>query len=176
MRQLRKKTAIRRVMREARSDWNDVELAIMLQDWSDPYNVGGMFRVADACGAAELILTGKTALASHPQVAVTSMGSHRRVESRKFTSHEEAAVTLKGEGYSIVAVEVADGAQNYREFAYPEKVCLVLGNEQIGVYQQVLKHCDAAVFIPMAGKGRSLNVHVAAAIVCFEILQGSRGA
>lgn len=176
MRQLRSKTKIRNVMKASAEDWNPIELAILLQDWSDPYNVGGMFRVADACGAKELICTGKTVVPPHPQVAVTSMGAHRRVDFRHFPSHEEAALAAKADGYSLVAVEVTDGAQHYMEYAYPEKVCLVLGNEQIGVYQQILKHCDGAVFIPMAGKGRSMNVHVAAAVVAFEVLLGSREA
>jgi 23S rRNA (guanosine2251-2'-O)-methyltransferase len=174
MRQVRSKTAIRNIMRAAKSEWNDIELAILLQDWGDPYNVGGMFRVADACGAKELIMTGKTAAPPHPQVSVTSMGAHRRVAFRQFEKHEEAAVALKAEGYSLVAVEVADGAQHYMRYPYPEKVCLVLGNEQIGVYQQILKHCDGAVYIPMSGKGRSMNVHVAAAVVAFEVLLGDR--
>ena len=174
MRQLRSKTKIKNAMRAVRERWNPIELAIMLQDWSDPYNVGGMFRVADACGATELICTGKTVAPPHPQVAVTSMGSHRRVAFRSFERHDEAALALKEEGYALIAVEVTDDAVPYMAFPYPSKVCLVLGNEQIGVYQQVLKHCDASVFIPMAGKGRSMNVHVAAAVVAFEILLGNR--
>jgi 23S rRNA (guanosine2251-2'-O)-methyltransferase len=174
MRQVRSKTKIRNVMKAAKADWNDIELAIFLQDWSDPYNVGGMFRVADACGVKELILTGKTAQPPNPQLSVTSMGSHRKVEFRYFTKHDEAALALKEEGYSLVAVEVADGAEHYMRYQYPTKLCLVLGNEQIGVYQQVLNHCDGAVYIPMAGKGRSMNVHVAAAVVAFEVLLGDR--
>lgn len=174
MRQLRSKTKIRNVMKASREDWNPIELAIMLQDWSDPYNVGGMFRVADACGIKELICTGKTVVPPHPQVSVTSMGAHRRVEFRYFAGHEEAALAVREDGYSLVAVEVTDDAQHYMKYPYPPKVCLALGNEQVGVYQQILKHCDGAVFIPMAGKGRSMNVHVAAAVVAFEVLLGRR--
>ena len=142
---------------------------ILLQDWDDAYNVGGMFRVADACGVTELVLTGKTPLVGDsPQIAVTSMGAHRRVQWRQIISYVEACVQLKEEGYSLVAIEVAEGAQHYMEFEYPEKCCLILGSEGAGVYGSVMKQCDAAVFIPMAGKGRSLNVHVAGAIVAFE--------
>ena len=161
-------------MRAVREEWNEIELAILLQDWSDPYNVGGMFRVADACGAAELVMTGKTPVPPNPQLAVTSMGAHRKVEFRHFEKHEEAALQLKEEGYSLIAVEVTDGAVPYMEFDYPAKTCIVLGNEGVGVYQQILKHSEAAVFIPMAGKGRSMNVHVAAAVVAFEVLLGKR--
>jgi len=173
MKQIRSKTGVRQMMKNARSEWNDVELAFLLQDWTDPYNVGGLFRVADACGAAEVILAGRTPAPPHPQISVTSLGNHRRVEFRQFDRYDEAAQTLKEEGYSLIAVEVADDAQHYMRYPYPAKVCLVLGNEQTGVYGSVMKQCDGAVFIPMAGKGRSMNVHVTAAIVAFEVLLGN---
>lgn len=150
-----------------------MELAVLLQDWEDPYNVGGMFRVADACGAKELILTGKTPIPPHPQIHVTSLGHHRRVSWRQIVRYDDACLQLKEEGYQLVAVEIADGAEHYMEFAYAQKLCLVLGNEVHGVYSSVMKKCDAAVFIPMAGKGRSLNVHVAASIVAFQALLGT---
>ena len=169
MKQIRTKTGIRKIFKEYKDQRNPIELVILLQDWDDAYNVGGMFRVADACGASELILTGKTPqVGESPQLAVTSMGAHRRVAWRYVARPQDACEALKSEGYSLVAVEVAEGAEHYMTFTYPEKCCLVLGNEGAGVYGSVMKQCDAAVFIPMAGKGRSLNVHVAAAIVAFE--------
>lgn len=76
---------------------------------------------------------------------------------------------MKEAGFTIVAVEVAEGAELYNRFEFPAKTCLVLGNEAKGVYPNVLRQCDAAVFIPMAGKGRSINVAVAAAVVAFRI-------
>jgi len=152
----------------------NIQLVILLQDWEDPYNVGGMFRTADACGIAELIMTGKAPVPPHPQIAVTSLGHHRRVAWRHIARYDDACRILKEEGYHLVAVEIAEGAENYREYEYPEKVCLVLGNEVKGVYGSVMKQCDGAVFIPMAGKGRSLNVQTAAALVAFEVLLGER--
>ncbi len=169
LKQIRSKTGIRKVFKEYKDQRNPIDLVILLQDWGDPYNVGGMFRVADACGAAELILTGKTPkLGENPAIPVTSMGAHRRVHSRYIEKPTDACEQLKAEGYTLVAVEVADESVHYMSFDYPEKCCLVLGNEGAGVYGKVMKLCDAAVFVPMAGKGRSLNVHVAAAIVAFE--------
>jgi len=165
---IRKKTAVRRL--HDATELRPIRLVILLQDWSDPYNVGGMFRVADACGAAELVLTGKTPAPPHPQISVTSLGNHRRVAWRQIIRNDEAMQTLKAEGFTLVAVEIAEGAVDFRTFDWPEKTCLVLGNEGAGVYSNVIKACDAAVYIPMAGKGRSLNVHVAAAIVAFEVM------
>jgi tRNA (guanosine-2'-O-)-methyltransferase len=48
----------------------------------------------------------------------------------------------------------------------------VLGNETKGVYPQTLSLCDGAVYIPMYGKGPSMNVHVAGALVAYQALMG----
>lgn len=169
VRQIKRKKLVREVFREYQSQ-GALDLAFLLQDWEDAYNVGGMFRVADGCGASELILTGRTPAPPHPQIGVTSLGGHRRVPYRVIDRWDAAADQLKAEGYSLVAVEVAEGAIPYFEFEYPSKVCLILGNEANGVYSSLMQRRDGAVFIPMLGKGRSLNVHVAAAIVAFDAM------
>jgi tRNA (guanosine-2'-O-)-methyltransferase len=169
MKTIRSKTGARKF----RKDFLDQNapkrrVAFLLQDVEDPYNVGGMFRVADACGAAEMVLAGRTPTPPDPQISVTSLGNHRRVQWRKIESYNEAADILRTEGYHLVAIEIADDSVPYMSYEYPEKVCFVLGNEGVGVYDSVLARCDAAVFIPMVGKGRSINVHVAAAVVAFH--------
>lgn len=170
---IRSKTGVRQLHKSFKQDHSaKVELAFLLQDWSDAYNVGGMFRVADSCGAKELVLSGKTPYPPNPMIGVTSLGHHRRIPWRQIESNEEAAVEMKNEGYSLVVVELAEGAVNYLEFEFPPKTCLVLGNEGAGVYGKVLRLCDAAVYIPMLGKGRSMNVHVSAAIVAFQAALG----
>lgn len=153
------------------------DLVFLLQDWSDAYNVGGLFRVAAACGASELILIGRTPAPPDPMISVTSLGMHRRVPFRSFKKWDEAVAALKKEGYSLIGVEITPDAQHYMSFDYPSKTCLVLGNEGAGITPGLLRACDFAVMIPMYGKGRSLNVHVAGAIVAFEaMLRGTEDA
>ena len=72
----------------------------------------------------------------------------------------------------MVAVELADDAVPYHEFDYPAQTCLIVGHEDHGVTKATLAACDAAVFLPMYGKGLSLNVHVALAIVLYHIRHG----
>lgn len=167
------KTGVRRLFDQVRIEHPArVEISFLLQDWEDSYNVGGMFRVADACGAREMFMSGRTPVPPDPQISVTSLGHHRRIPYEYFEKHEAAALHAKEQGYKLVAVEIAEGAVVYTEFEWPQKVCLVLGNEVDGVYGSVMKHRDAAVFIPMYGKGRSMNVHVAAAVVAFRAVIG----
>lgn len=166
---MRRKVEVRnKHRRESKARQPEVRLCFLLQDWEDAYNVGGMFRVADACGAEELIFTGRTPAPPHPQIGVTSIGHHRRIPWRAFEGHVDACEALISEGWTLIAVEILAEAVPHREFEYPAKTCLVLGNEERGIYQNVLKKCAGAVFIPMLGKGQSLNVHVSAAVVGFE--------
>jgi tRNA (guanosine-2'-O-)-methyltransferase len=69
-----------------------------------------------------------------------------------------------------VALEVAEGAVPYYAYDYPEKTCLVVGHEDHGVTKATLGVCDAAVFIPMYGQGRSLNVHTALTVVVYHLV------
>jgi tRNA (guanosine-2'-O-)-methyltransferase len=169
-RTLKSKTSVKKLQREASAGTLEPgrELAFLLQDWEDAYNVGGMFRVADGCGATELVMTGRTPVPPNPMIGVTSLGQHRRIPFRHFKAHDEAAKAMVAEGWTLVAVELASDACDFQEFDYPLKTCLVLGNEGGGIYSAVMKHVSHCVFIPMLGKGRSLNVHVAAAIVGYQ--------
>ncbi len=171
MRPLRK-TGVRRLTKGiAQARPPQVELAFLLQGLDDPVNVGALFRIADACAAREVILVGDTPTPPHPGIGLTARGSDRRVAWRHVKPIEDAAAALKAEGYHLVALELSSGARLYTEYPYPDKVCLVLGSEGGGVWPKTLRLCDGAVFIPMYGKGPSLNVHVAAAVVAYEILR-----
>ncbi|MBS1716796.1 MAG: tRNA methyltransferase [Armatimonadetes bacterium] len=150
-----------------------IELTFLMQDWEDAYNVGGLYRVADGLGIKTLYASGRTPMMPNPMIPVTSIGAHRRIDCRHVSGNPEAVKALKDAGWSIVVAEVAEGAQNYLEFKYPQKTCIVLGNEANGVYESVMRLRDAAVFIPMFGKGRSLNVHVAAAVIGYQALIGN---
>jgi tRNA (guanosine-2'-O-)-methyltransferase len=166
---IRRKKEVKDLMKSFASERpRGVEVTFLLQDWTDGYNVGGLFRVADALGCEEIYASGGTPLPPNPMVGVTSMGAHRRVEAVYEKFHEEAALRAVADGWTLVAVEIATEAEPYFDYPYPERTCLVLGSEGAGVYKSVLKHCQGAVFVPMAGKGRSMNVHVTAAVVGFH--------
>lgn len=172
MRPLKKVEVKRLFERTARDYPSRVKLAFLLQSLEDPLNVGSMFRIADACGASELIFTGPTPTPPHEEIERTARGHERRVVWRRIGRIDEATATLKAEGYHLVALETAQGSKCYLEYDYPKKVCLILGNETKGVYPQTLSFCDGAVYIPMYGKGPSMNVHVAGALVAYRALMG----
>ena len=170
-----RKVEVRRLYKEATQKYRlQAEIAFLLQSLDDPLNVGSMFRIADACGASELILAGRTPTPPHEEIDRTSRGHERRVSWRRIPQIDEALAVAKDDGYHLLALETARGAKCYLEYEFPSKVCLVLGNESKGVYPSTLTHCDGAVFVPMYGKGPSLNVHVAAALVAYQAALGGR--
>jgi tRNA (guanosine-2'-O-)-methyltransferase len=145
-------------------------LVAVLQSVEYSYNVGSIFRMADGAGMKELVLTGITPTPPNPTIEKVGRYKSLRVPWRY---EKDAAVALEGlrrEGYHTVAVELAEGSVPYHEYDYPEKTCLVVGHEDHGVTKATLAVCDAAVFVPMYGKGRSLNVAMALGVVVFHVL------
>ena len=170
-----RKVEIRRLFERAARDYPPrCEIAFLLQNFDDPRNVGSLFRIADAVGASEIICTGKTPTPPHEEIDRTSRGHDRRVPWRRIPRIDEATKTLKDEGHHLVALETARGTCCYLDYPYAGRTCLVLGNETKGILPATLGDCDGAVFVPMYGKGPSMNVHVAAAIVSYQARIGRR--
>lgn len=163
-----RKTEIKRMMR--RQERPDRSVMFVLQDVEDPVNVGAAFRIADACKATRIVLTGITAQPPHRLITRVGRNKHRRVP---WTFESDSAAALDAaaeEGYLRLALEITSDAVPYHQRAYPERVCLVVGHEDHGVTQHTLGRTDGAIFLPMYGKGASLNVHVALGIAAFHIL------
>lgn len=167
MKQLRSKS-VKRFLKTAGAP--SVALVFVLQDVEDPVNVGAAFRIADACGVQEIALTGISAHPPHPTIAGVGRGTHRRVPWYKTKYAADAVEKYREAGYVACALEVASGAVPYHTMTYPEKVCLIVGNEYRGVSQRTLDACDLAIYLPMYGKVSSLNVHVALAVATYHIL------
>ncbi|MBE2201471.1 MAG: tRNA methyltransferase [Anaerolinea sp.] len=164
-------TDLKRFLRDfKRQNRPQFDLVALLQSIEYPANVGSVFRAADGAGVTELVLTGITPTPPHPTIDKVGRFKSLRVPWRYEQDPLVAIAELKRKGYQVVAVELADTAVPYYEYDYPAKTCLVVGHEDHGVTKATLAACDAAVFLPMYGKGQSLNVHVALSIVLYHIL------
>lgn len=164
-------TKLKRFLRDYRRERPPAhDLVALLQSIEYPANVGSCFRLADGAGMTELVLTGITP--TPPNATIDKVGRYKstRVPWRYEKDALTAVAELKTDGYHILAVELCEGAVPYQTYDYPPKTCLVVGHEDHGVTKATLAACDAAVFLPMYGKGLSLNVHVALSIVTYHIL------
>jgi tRNA (guanosine-2'-O-)-methyltransferase len=146
------------------------ELVALLQSVEYPANVGSAFRVADGAGVQELVLTGITPTPPHPTIDKVGRFKSLKVPWRYEKEPVVAIEGLKAQGYRIVAVELTETAVSYHQYPYPQKVCFVVGHEDHGITKATLAACDDSIFIPMYGKGQSLNVHVALSIVLYQAL------
>jgi 23S rRNA (guanosine2251-2'-O)-methyltransferase len=151
-------------------EYPNLELVFILQSLAKEVNVGSAFRIADACRVQEMFLTGITPTPTSPTVRKASRKKEKFVPWTYRDDPQEIIRELKAEGFLICAIEITDSSLPYYQLDYPDKVCLIVGNEDHGVTRRTLTLCDKAVFIPMYGRGRSLNVHTALAVVAFHIL------
>ncbi len=162
---------LKRFLREFRREQQLCrEVALLLQSVEYPFNVGSIFRLAEGAGVTEVVLSGITPTPPHPTIDKVGRAKSRYVNWRYEKDPLEAAKSLGLEGYELVAIELADSAVPYFEYQYSNKTCLLVGHEDHGVTNKMLGECDAAVFVPMYGKGRSHNVQTALAIVLYHVL------
>jgi 23S rRNA (guanosine2251-2'-O)-methyltransferase len=144
-------------------------VSLMLINIRSLYNVGSIFRTADAGLANELILCGYTPKPPRIEISKTSLGAVDSVPWGYFKNPLDAIREQKEKGYKIIALELTDKKRKYNSIEKLEfPVCIVLGNELTGIEDIYLKECDDAIEIPMWGVKHSLNVSVAAGIALME--------
>ena len=144
---------------------------VVLDRLRSAWNVGSIFRTADTARIAEIVTCGYTAHPPHMKLEKTALGTLNLVPSRHYETTIEAVQTLKDERIPVYALETTSTSATYTSVAYPEPVALVLGNEALGISDDVLRLCDRIIEIPMFGSKNSVNVASACAIVIFEILR-----
>ena len=150
---------------------------IVLDSVLDTYNVGAIFRLADAVSAEMVYLCGETATPGDPKVGhkieKASVGTWKWVGWQYASSAVEAIVHLKSQisNLKIVAVEQHEKSIPYTKVKYELPLALVVGNETSGVSKEVLDKSDLIVEIPMWGVNKSLNVMVSLAIVLFKVME-----
>ena len=143
------------------------ELVVALDGVEDPHNLGAIIRTAHAAGAGAVIIPERRAASVTDVVAKAAAGALEYLPIARVTNINRALEDLKEKGYWIYGLDER-GTESYDGIDYASPAAIVLGGEGKGLHEQVRKHCDALVRIPMAGKISSLNVSVAAGIVLFE--------
>ncbi|MCX7983992.1 MAG: RNA methyltransferase [Bacteroidetes bacterium] len=160
----------RRITKEALSTVERVPLVVIVDNVRSLYNVGSIFRTSDGAMIEKVVLTGFTPRPPRKEIEKTALGATESVPWEYINSPKEAALRYKETGYKIVCLEQTDESIPYYQLApsaFP--VCLVIGNELVGVSKEVIEICDSAIDIPMFGLKHSLNVAVAFGIALFEL-------
>lgn len=150
-----------------------IPVIAVLENIRSAYNVGSVFRTADAFLLDAVFLTGYTCFPPHKEIKKTALGAEESVSWEHFSNARLAVERLKGLGYKVFAVEQAVGSQKLHELsiAAEDKVAVVFGNEVSGVEQDTIALCDGCIEIPQLGMKHSLNIATAAGVVLWELVK-----
>ncbi len=140
----------------------------ILDSLRSAFNVGSIFRTAEAISPCGVILCGITARPGGRKVGRTSRGTHSMVPWRWFED-SLSAVKLASENRMIVSVENHPDAVPLHLAGFPRNSAFILGNEAEGVSEGVLKMSDMKVVVPQSGERTSINVSSTAAVIAWEI-------
>lgn len=152
------------------------------------HNVGSIFRTCEGFGVERLILSGYT---PHPRVEgderlphivnkLESQISKTALDAEKLVPYEYHELppleALRQAGYRIIGLEQDARAAMLPEYAAPEKLVLLLGEEVEGITAELRDQCDDLIEIPMQGQKESFNVSVATGIALYGLVHGSNRA
>jgi 23S rRNA (guanosine2251-2'-O)-methyltransferase len=142
-------------------------LLVVLDGVEDPHNLGAIIRTAHAAGASGVVIPERRAASLTDVVAKAAAGALEHLPVVRVTNINRTLEDLKQQRYWVYGLDER-GEENYDGVEYTEPAALVLGAEGKGLHEQVRRHCDVLVRIPLVGMISSLNVSVAAGIVLFE--------
>ena len=153
-------------------------IIVVLENIRSAYNVGSVFRTADAFLIEAIYITGYSARPPHKEIKKTALGAEDSVNWKYFKTAREAIEELRLRKYKVYGVEQAEQSYklNAAGFRQNEKVALVFGNEVSGVEQSTIDLCDGCLEIPQLGMKHSLNIATAAGVVLWELVRNKIGA
>lgn len=149
---------------------------IILDNVLDTYNIGSVFRLADAVSATKVYLCAGSETPPNHRIKKSSINTTEWVAWEYKETAIEAVEALRKEvpGIQIVAVELDDRSVPYDQVDYTFPVAIVVGHETDGVSEAVLQAVDKVVELPMWGVNISLNVMVSLGIVLYEVMKYKR--
>jgi tRNA G18 (ribose-2'-O)-methylase SpoU len=157
------------------------EIILLAHNIRSTHNVGALFRTAEGFGITKIILSGyspypildadsrlphiREKLAS--QIHKTALGAETMVPF-EYTEYPPIN-SLRQQGFSIVGLEQDTRSTMLQQYRTPQKIALLVGEEVLGISQELRDQCDDFVEIPMVGKKESFNVSVAAGIALYAL-------
>lgn len=150
-------------------------LIVVLDDMRSLYNVGSVFRSADAFRIEAIYLCGITATPPNAEIHKTALGGEDSVDWKYFERTEDAIEDLHKKGVFVYSVEQVEHSTklhtlnlNAESTTNNSHYAIIMGNEVKGVKQSVVDMSDGCLEIPQFGTKHSLNVSVTAGIVIWE--------
>ncbi len=148
-----------------------IPVVIVLDNVRSLNNIGSVFRTSDAFLIDRILLCGITATPPHKDIHKTALGATDSVDWNYFPETEDAILSLKKEGFIIVAVEQTEESTGLDAFRFnrDKKYAFVFGHEIRGVQQEIVDLSDLSLDIPQFGTKHSLNISVCVGMVLWEV-------
>ncbi|EOD00080.1 23S rRNA (guanosine(2251)-2'-O)-methyltransferase RlmB [Caldisalinibacter kiritimatiensis] len=143
---------------------------IILDQITDPHNLGSIIRTAECAGAHGIVIPKRRSVGLSAIVGKTSAGAVEYLPVARVSNISFAIEELKEKGLWIYGADMI-GEQVYYEADLKGPIGLVIGSEGKGISRLVKEKCDFLLKIPMRGKVSSLNASVAASIMIYEVLR-----
>ena len=151
-----------------------VPFILILDRLTDVRNLGAIVRTAECAGVHAIVVPKRESAQINEDAVKTSAGAIFRVPICKVDNLTDTVYLLKDSGLKIVGCTEKTDHTIY-DIDYQEPLAIIMGNEEKGIANQLIKNCDSLAKIPMAGEIASLNVSVAAALIMFEAVKQRLG-
>lgn len=149
----------------------DSALVLLLDQVTDPHNLGACIRTAEAAGCTGVVIPKDHAAGlDSPVVAKAACGALSRIPVLRVTNLARAMKDLQDVGFWISGL-AGEAKQGIDDVQFSGKNALVMGAEGEGMRRLVRESCDQLLKIQMPGKVESLNVSVATGIALFEVVR-----
>lgn len=149
-------------------------ICIVLDNIIDTYNIGSIFRLADAVAIEKVYICGDSDYPPSSRIHKAAVGTEEWVPWEKKDSTPDMIKGLKKLGIQIIAVEQDKKAVDYRQLTKEKikfPVAIVVGHETTGISKEVLDLADLIIELPMFGVNKSFNVWGSAAVVIYKIIE-----
>jgi 23S rRNA (guanosine2251-2'-O)-methyltransferase len=148
-------------------------ITIILDNVLDTYNIGSLFRLADAVAAQKVYLCGATETPPNTRIKKASINTWQWVDWQYLPTASEAIAQCKmaDKKCQIIAVEQDKRSVPFDTVKYTFPVALIVGNESYGIGKEVLEKVDTIVELPMFGINASLNVMVSCGIILYDCVR-----
>lgn len=149
------------------------EIYIILDNIWDTYNIGAIFRLADATAAKKIYICGESETPPNSRIQKASVGTWQwtRWEKRKTALGTVQELKKEIPNITLASIELDKRSVPYDTYSYPLPLALVVGHETEGIKSEVLDTSDVIVQLPQLGINTSLNVMVSLGIVLYEALE-----
>lgn len=145
-------------------------VTVIAENVTNAPNIGSLFRTCDAFGVEKLVFCGSN-IPLGRKMTKTSRATEKVVNYEVTESALDLVKTLKSDGYTIVSLEITGNSKTLHDFKIKNKqpIVLIVGDENFGVSEDILKLCHTIVHIDMFGQNSSMNVVQATSIALYEI-------